>query len=209
MDLADTVLTEIVEHLIADYHAHTILLYGSRSDGSFAADSDYDLAAFAPIENENRNNKLINNSFWDVFVYPESILSSPNKDYLKLRNSRILIQKGTRATEFLAGLDNLFNAGPAQLTPAEIEVRVQWAQKMCARLQRNDIEGNYRRVWLLTTLLEDYFDIRKIWYQGPKKSFIWLRENSIADFQSFKRALIPSASPEDIKKLIQCVFNIE
>src|SRR6187551_1847015 len=206
MDVADTVLTEIVDHLIVDYRAHTILLYGSRADGSFTADSDYDLAAFAPIDNETRNNKLINNSFWDVFVYPESILASPSKNYLELRNSRILIQKGSGATEFLVELENIFNAGPVQLTPAEIEVRAQWAKKMYARLERNDIEGSYQRVWLLTALLEDYFDIRQKWYQGPKKSFIWLRENARADFSIFEQALIPSASPVDIKKLIQCVF---
>jgi len=209
MDLADVALTEIIEHLIGDCRAHTILLYGSRADGSFTTDSDYDLAAFAPVDSEVRNNKLINNSFWDVFVYPESILASPSKDYLKLRNSRILIQKGSGATEFLVELENIFNAGPVQLTPAEIEVRAQWAQKMYTRLQRSDIEGNYRRVWLLTTLLEDYFNIRQLWFQGPKKSFMWLRDNSPTDFQYFERALTPSASPADIKKLIQCVFNID
>lgn len=205
MSLTDPVLAKIVDYLVASYGAHSILLYGSRADGSATADSDYDVAAFAPVENEIRNNQLIDGAFWDVFVYPEELLLSPTKEYLKLRGSQILVQESTKARDFLTGLDDLFDAGPAALSEQEVAVRVQWAEKMLARIQRNDIEGNYRRAWLLTTLLEDYFEFRQIWYQGPKKSFIWMKEHAPQDFMVFERALLPAAPWEAIKNLVDCV----
>jgi len=36
---------------------------------------------------------------------------------------------------------------------------------MALRMRRSDIEGNFRRAWLLTALLEDYFRLRGMWYQ--------------------------------------------
>lgn len=208
MYLTDPVLAQITDYLVAKYGTHTILLYGSRADDSATPDSDYDVAAFAPVDKEIRNNQLIENAFWDVFVYPEALLVSPTKEYLKLRNSQILLQTSTHADEFLAGLDCLFSAGPAGLTEQEVEVRAQWARKMLARIRRNDIEGNYRRVWLLTTMLEDYFDVRQLWYQGPKKSFIWMKEKAPNDFHIFERALNPTAIHGDIERVVACVFEI-
>lgn len=208
MPLTDPVLVKIVDHLVSQYGAHTILLYGSRADGSATADSDYDVAAFAAVEHEIRNNAFIDDAFWDVFIYPEPLLASPTKEYLKLRNSQVLVQKSNHADDFLAGLDKLFDAGPAVLTEQEIAVREQWAAKMLARIQRDDIEGNYRRVWLLTTILEDYFDLRQLWYQGPKKSFVWMKEKAPSDFHLFERALSPAAVHSDIERVVRCVFDI-
>ncbi|MEN0036571.1 MAG: nucleotidyltransferase domain-containing protein [Cellvibrio sp.] len=208
MPSTDPVLVKIIDYLVAQYGAHTILLYGSRADGSATADSDYDVAAFAAVEHEIRNNEFIDDAYWDVFVYPEALLASPTKEYLKLRSSQILVQKSNHADDFLADLDKLFDAGPAVLTEQEIAVREQWAAKMLARIQRDDIEGNYRRVWLLTTILEDYFDLRQLWYQGPKKSFVWMKENAPNDFYLFERALSPAAVHSDIECAVRCVFDI-
>jgi len=67
---------------------------------------------------------------------------------------------------------------------------------------RQDIEGAYRRTWLLTVLLEDYFHLRHRWYQGPKKSFQWLGENNPETYRAFEVALSPAASDDSIHRLI-------
>ncbi|BAZ21637.1 hypothetical protein NIES4073_25150 [Kalymmatonema gypsitolerans NIES-4073] len=46
---------------------------------------------------------------------------------------------------------------------------------MLKRISQRDIEADYRRVWLLYTLLEDYFALRQKWYLGSKESWNWLK----------------------------------
>lgn len=201
----DPILCSIVEHLVSLHGAHTILLYGSRADGSATPDSDYDLAAFAPISAQVHEARQVDGAYLDLFVYPEAMMRSPTQELLPLRGSKVVAQRDEQVQAFLRGLDMLFARGPEPLAPDEIEVRRSWAMKMAARCQRGDVEGNYRRVWLLHALLEDYFQIGGMWYQGPKKALNWLKEFDALAFQSFSEALEPGASHESILRLVRVV----
>jgi hypothetical protein len=75
-------------------------------------------------------------------------------------------------------------------------------------MRRQDIEGNYRRAWLLTALLEDYFCVRGMWYEGPKKAIHWLRAYDFATLQALEKALQPAAPPELIDPLVARVIDI-
>jgi predicted nucleotidyltransferase len=198
---SDPVLRKVCDDLVTVHGAHTILLYGSRADGSATHDSDYDLAAFAPTEKTMRDARLMNGAYLDIFVYPESMLKNPGEELLKLRGSRVILQRVGEADAFLRALDQLFERGPERLPPDEIQARKIWALKMASRSQRGDTEGNFRRAWLLVALLEDYFLIRGRWYQGPKKALLWLQECDPATWQAFSSALQPNASQESINNL--------
>lgn len=200
------VLQQIIQHLTAQYQAHTIILYGSQADGSATAASDYDVAAYAPVATEIHDNAERHGVHWDVFIYPEAALATPAAADLKLRQGHILLQRGTQAQDFLAGLEAIYQVGPPALPPEDALVRQQWAEKMLGRIGRGDVEGHYRRAWLLMSLLEDYFAIRGRWYQGPKKSFAWLAANTAEDFTAFERALRPEAGLDDIRRLTARVF---
>ena len=201
----DPIIENICKELVALRAAHTILLYGSRSDGTAAADSDYDIAAFATIDKPLQIARHVAGAYLDVFIYPEPILLKPNEEHLKLRGSHVLLQRGTEAQDFLSRLEDVFNLGPGPLPADEIAMRKAWAHKMLVRLQRADDEGNYRRVWLLTALLEDYFHIRSLWYLGPKKSLRWLQQHDAGTFVAMQLALKPNASVESITALVQLV----
>ena len=203
----DLLLQRICQGLVANHLAHTILLYGSRADGSATADSDYDIAAFAPIAAAVRDARRVDGSFIDVFIYPEAELSSCREDLLRLRNSAVLIQRGSEAHHFLTKLDELFRRGPESLPADEIAARQVWAQKMAERARRGDPEGDYRRVWLLYALLEDYFSIRGQWYQGPKKALKWLQAFDAATHAQFVAALAPGASQESLEALVHRVVR--
>lgn len=190
----DRLLHEVCAALTRDSHAHTILLYGSRADGTANEFSDYDVAAFANVRLTTRDTRIVDGQFLDVFVHPEAVLRSPTKEHLTLRGSRILLQRGTEAADFLASLDAIFERGPEPLRADEIVARRTWARKMSLRMRRGDIEGDFRRVWLLTALLEDYFLMRGMWYQGPKKSFQWLRTADPLTYRAFEEALKLGAS---------------
>ena len=201
----DPLLQQVCQSLIEERGAHTILLYGSRADGSATETSDYDLAAFAPIGAVLRDARRVDGSFLDVFVYPEAELQTCREDQLRFRGSQILLQRSSEADEFLTKLDELFAKGPERLSPDEIAARMVWAEKMLERAQRGDVEGNYRRVWLLYALLEDYFQIRGKWYQGPKKALKWLEAFDPVTHGLFASALMPGAGPESVGALVRHV----
>jgi len=73
---------------------------------------------------------------------------------------------------------------------------------MSLRMRRGDLEGDFRLVWLLTALLEDYFVLRGMWYQGPKKSFQWLRTSDAPTYRAFEKALEPGASFDAIDRAV-------
>jgi predicted nucleotidyltransferase len=202
---ADQILDHVYQDLVAAHAVHTILLYGSRADGSAGADSDYDVAAFGPIDSSFRVARLVDGAYLDVFVYPEAFLLDPTEEYLKLRGSHVILQRGAEAEDFLSKLEEIFRRGPAPLPPDEIEARKVWAHKMAARMQRADLEGNYRRVWLLTALLEDYFHLRGLWYQGPKKALRWLQQFDVPTYDAMHLALEPNASKEAVSSLVHRV----
>ena len=74
---------------------------------------------------------------------------------------------------------------------------------MLDRLRAGDAEGNYRRVWLLTALLEDYFVFRNRWYEGPKAAFNWLRRHRPDVCAKFASALEPDADLSAIRDLVR------
>ena len=134
--MTDDLLDRIGRNL-ALQGAHTILLYGSRADGSANAHSDYDVAAFAPVDRTRRDTRVVDDCFLDVL-----------------------------------------------------------------RSRRGDVEGDYRRAWLLTALLDDDFVTRGRGFEGPKKSLQWLRVNVPALHRAFEVALRPGASVESIDELV-------
>jgi hypothetical protein len=202
---SDPTLEQLCDELMSAHAVHTILLYGSRADGSATVDSDYDVAAFGPTDKAFRVARTVGATYLDVFVYPESVLIAPTEDHLKLRGSHVIVQRGVEAAEFLATLDELFQLGAKPLPADENAVIRVWAHKMLARIKRSDAEGNYRRVWLLTALLEDYFLIRGLWYQGPKKALRWLEEFDVPTHNAMLHALEPNASHEAISSLVHLV----
>lgn len=199
-------LRTLCNELVQDGGAHTVLLYGSRANGSEDQDSDCDIAAFAPREDTGRDTRVVDGVFLDVFIYPESVLlQRPATEFLKLRQSVVLVQRGQEAEQFLQRLEALFIQGPLALPADEISARKTWAWKMVARMERGDAEGHYRRAWLLTSLLEDYFALRGHWYEGPKKALRWLHTNEPATAAAMEAALQPGASSASVRHAVASV----
>lgn len=204
---AGSVIDRLTQELLAIHGVHTILLYGSHADGSAGPDSDYDIAAFGPVAQPSRIARLDAGGYLDIFIYPEALLFQPGDELLKLRGSKVIVQREAQADELLRRLEELFRRGPVPLAADEIAARKVWARKMLARIGRADPEGNYRRAWLLQALLEDYFHIRGRWYEGPKKALRWLAQFEPAAYQAFCGALEPGASLASIATLVDVVVG--
>jgi predicted nucleotidyltransferase len=204
------VLDWLLKDLVLEHEAHTVLLYGSRADGSAREDSDYDVAAFGPVTEPFRIARRFNGAYLDVWVYPESELQiSPGVEHLRLRGSKILLQRDSEADAFLSRLEQYFLQGPRPLRPGEGAARKVWAHKTLARAVRGDPEGNYRRLELIQVLLENYFHVRGRWYQGSNKSLLWLQQFDPPAFRSFCKALEPGADIHAFAELVQLMVGEE
>lgn len=202
---ADPLIARLRDELTQRHGAHTILLYGSHADGSASPASDYDLAGFADVPRTLRDARVVQGRYLDAFIYPEALLSQPTVENLHMRGAVVLTQRGELATQFLAKLDALHAAGPEPKPEDELQAVRTWAWKMLARLERGDVEGNYRRHWLLMALLEDYYLLRHQWYLGPKKSLLALQQADPPTYAAFDAALRPDAQVQALRHLVRLV----
>lgn len=138
----------------------------------------------------------------DIFIYPTTRLYSPDADMLHVRDGVVLLERDGLGTAFLDGLKAVFEDGPSPLPSDEIEARRNWSWKMLDRAARGDVEGNYRRAWLLMWLLENYFLLRGQWYRGSKQALNHLQDSQPRSYALFERALAPGASHMEIEALV-------
>ena len=207
MSSTQAVLDKALSELVNVHHAHTILLYGSRANGTHATDSDYDIAAFARCEKGIRIARETPDGFLDAFVYPDTALSAAVPEHFKLLGGRLLLDRDGRAAEFLRRVEEVHRRGPEALSADEVQMRVVWAHKMVARASRRDPEGDFRRAWLLTALIEDHFAINGRWYEGPKKALAWLQANDAALYEAYVAALRPNASSAQLRVLVDTAYG--
>lgn len=197
-------LDDIAARLREQHGCHTAILYGSRARGDAGPASDYDVAGFADTTAVERITGAWRSGYLDVFVYPESKLAA-SAEMLHMRGGKVLFQRDRAGDEFLAALEAVRAAGPEALPESELTARRNWAWKMLDRARLGDPEGNYRRAWLLTALLEDYFHLRGLWYEGSKKSLVFLAASEPEVCAKFEAALLPGASLDTIAGLVEAV----
>ncbi len=201
----DPLLTKIEHDIIQNYKCHTIILYGSRARGEATSTSDYDILAIRKNGDLERDCRLFENVYLDIFVYSEEAVKNPDTSLIRIKDGIVLRQKNNMGDNLLTKIKAIFIANPP-ITPAWEKHEINtWVMKMLDRAKQNDIEGNFRRHWLLHDLLECYFKLRDKWYLGPKQSFQWLDKNDLKTYTAFNEALKPNATFNEIEKLISYV----
>jgi hypothetical protein len=194
-------------YLTEQFGCHTAILYGSRARDDWDALSDIDVIAFRDAGEAGHIAHRWHDLYLDLFIYPTA--TKPAPDWLRLHGGRVLFQRGSDGDEILAAVGGMLAAGPEHLSADDARTGRLWAEKMLARAEKDDPEGDYRRHWLLTALLEDYFALRGRWYLGPKRSLALLQREEPRDFAVFCRALEPSASIADIRAAVVMVIRVE
>jgi predicted nucleotidyltransferase len=201
----DPLLKKIEHDIIQNYKCHTIILYGSRARGEATSTSDYDILAIRENGDLERDCRLFENFYLDIFVYSEEAIRNPDTSLIRIKDGIVLRQKDSMGDDLLVKIKSIFNAGPPATPTWEKHEINTWVMKMLDRAKQDDIEGNFRRHWLLHDLLECYFKLRDKWYLGPKESFQYLKKSDMQTYVAFNKALQSDASFDEIEKLISCV----
>jgi len=194
---------ELIREMQDRLGCHSVILYGSLARGVSDAASDIDLVGFRDIAQTFREAGWRQGLYVDLFIY--STGQAADEAMLCVRGGKVLCQRDSFGDDFLERLERVFQLGPVPLPDYEKRARKVWAFKMLARARKDDPEGHYRRSWLLTALLEDYFRLRDQWYLGPKQSFKILREKDLDTDAAFAAALEPGADLQRLEELVKRV----
>ncbi len=203
----DVVLDSIIDELKTKHHCHTIILYGSRARGDYTLISDYDVAGISSSGKKQRIARFDDKHqvYLDVFVYPESELSLLNDEHLNMADGVVIIEQDAFGTNLLTQLKQMINK-PELISDNEINVRKVWYKKMADRAAIGDIEGRYRHIWAIFTILEDYFVFNSVRYQGPKKAFQYLEQHDRKTLALFNEVLNNTTNVDALNRLIERVI---
>lgn len=205
----DKVLDLIVDELKSNYHCHTIILYGSRARGDYTSTSDYDVAGISASGEKRRIARFddVHSVFHDIFVYSEDDFSSIKEEHLNMADGIVIIDHNDFGKNLILKLRQIVNE-PDLISKNEIQVRKVWYQKMLARASVVDLEGRYRHIWAIFTIIEDYFAFQGLRYHGPKKAFQYLEDNDPETLLLFKNVLEDTKDLNALNHLISRVVGL-
>ena len=202
----DAGFAKMLEQLIADisdrHNLHTIILYGSHARDEANNASDIDVAGFSDSVAETIHDaRDWNGTYLDLFIYQTGELEHL-ADLRKLRGGLVLKQRDGAGDVLLADIDAFNKAGPACLSDHERHSRLNWMRKMLSRIRAGDNEARYRHAWLLMDLLESYFNLRGLWFDGPKLAFAWLQQHDREWLALYEKALTDDAGCSYLEQAI-------
>lgn len=192
--------------LADDLGFHTAILYGSYVRGDWDVASDIDVVAFGDGAEPTRAAGRWRGMFLDLFVYPADAEATP--DWLRIHDGRVLFQRDDEGDRVLAAVTALHEAGPPLLDRDAVRTRRLWLEKMLARAAKGDVEGDFRRHWLLSTLLEDYCAFRRRWYLDPKQTLLALERENPEGLAVLGAAFEPGATLEAIGAAVALVVSV-
>lgn len=203
----DERLLNIIQDIKVKYKCHTFILYGSRARGESTNTSDYDIIAIREQGEFERDCRVFDGFYLDAFIYSEEAIKNPDVSFIRIKDGIVIFQKNHMGDTLLTKIKSIFQQGAPKTAAWEKHEITTWTGKMLQRAAENDIEGNFRRHWLLYDLLQCYFKMRDLWYLGPKESFRWLQANDPITYLAFEIALKSDSSLSDIQKLISNVVS--
>ncbi|MBR3355703.1 MAG: nucleotidyltransferase domain-containing protein [Oscillospiraceae bacterium] len=180
---------KILAYLKDTYQPDAIIAYGSFADGSANKNSDFDALVIADKERMH-DSSVIDGIVLDVFIYPPDTFRQnyDPEEFVQVWDGNILLDtNGVAASLQKQVLDYI--AHIPRKTAEEISQEVSWCEKMLSRTMREDAEGYYRWHWVLFDSLEIYFDVKGLYYYGPKKALRFLEQTDPESFRIYTKAL--------------------
>ncbi|MGY0216576.1 nucleotidyltransferase domain-containing protein [Endozoicomonadaceae bacterium StTr2] len=203
----DSITEQAVEEVVARYHPHTVIVYGSRARGEATASSDIDILCFVDSPEVTKDARLFNGVFLDAWIYSTDAMKPDEPEFLRLGDGVCVRDIRGAGQPFLDAIQHRISRGPERLTDEDKQHTREWVMKMMARTGQDDIEAYYRNSWLQIELLPIYFQLRDLWYFGPKKGFAWLKNNDPDGYQLFESTYANPRSKHDLDRLVRYVTD--
>lgn len=201
-------IDKVKDYLIEKYNCHSIVLHGSYANNTETSESDIDLICFSDECESENDTSIFQGVQLDAWIYSTKMIEN-SEELLHIRDGKVIHDEKGLSYKLLQEINEVFNKGPKKKTDEEKEFLVSWMKKMLRRAGKGDIEGDFRCHWLLVDSLEIYFNLRDLWYLGPKKSLIWLNDNDKITYELYREALNIGSSFTKVEKLIKRVSNKE
>jgi len=200
--MKEKLLLDLVEKLKKEYRCKAIILYGSYADETYIETSDLNILCFAEVDNVIADTSIFNGIQLDLWIYPMDCLNG-YETLGKLHEGKILYEVDSLGTILLEKIKTHVER-EFEISSEEIDRLKSWCYKMMSRIEVGDIEGNYKKIWLMNDLLPIYFQMKKRWYLGPKKSFVWLKKNDKKVYLMFEK--LYGGNDEALKEIIEEIF---
>jgi predicted nucleotidyltransferase len=204
----DSLLQLALEDLVQQYRPHTVIAYGSRVRNRATDSSDIDLACYCDITEGIKDARLFHGVYLDAWIYPTSSMDNIDEGDLRFEDGCLLLDQRGLGEKFLQRVRDKLHQGPKPQSQSDIQHTTEWIHKMLLRAANNDLDGQYRKVWLQFQLLEIYFQLRGKWFLGHKKSFEYLRKNDLKVFDLFEQVYADKMDFDKLHKLASAVVNL-
>lgn len=198
-------LDKILHYISQTYHPVSIILYGSYADGTNCESSDFDALVISRDHDVWHDTSFVSGIQLDVFIYPESFFEGDYncEDFVQIKDGQIIVDVN-HSGELLKKRVLSYVESLPRKSKQEIQCDIDWCEKMLVRAKRPDVEGMYRRHWLLIDSLEIFCNAVNHLYTGPKKSLLWMEKNYPMEFACYKRAL-SDFNDESLASWIACL----
>lgn len=199
-------MDEIITYLVETYSPSGIIVYGSFANGTSSLNSDFDALLIYDGDEPLHDHSIIHGTQLDVFLYPKSTFENAYaiSDFIRVWDGQIVLDRDGLATQLKERAAAQIRSYPGK-SIEENRKNLAWCEKMLARTERADAEGLYRLHWLLVDSLEIYFDLRGLYYFGPKKAIRQLQQMDPVSADTYYRAL-KEPTRENLADWIRCLI---
>jgi len=195
---------EAKKYLEKKYNPKLIILYGSFSSNTENELSDIDMACFSDVAEESHDSSKIGLFLLDAWIHPLAELKRPGK-YLHFLPCQCLHDELEVFEKFTKSIEKARRKKQKPIKKNEKDILDPWIEKMIKRSTLEDEEAYYRYNWLIHDFPELYCKYLNIYYDGPKKTINYLRENDVDTFRQYSNLL---KNGKDIEKMRQLYDSI-
>lgn len=183
-------MDEIITYLKAKYKPISLIVYGSYANGTNNLNSDFDALLICDKGETCHDHSKVNGIELDVFIYPKSVFESDYdvEEFVQVWDGNIIVDNMGLAKSLQEKVREFIRNYPAK-SNEDNEHSLVWCEKMLNRTKRNDAEGLYRLHWLLIESLEIYFNLKGMYFFGPKKAIRQMEEMDSLSSKIYYNAL--------------------
>lgn len=196
-------MESMIQFLRQKYNPLGMIVYGSFASATNNLGSDFDAMLIWDGAEQLHDHSIVNGTQLDVFLYPRAMFEGEYdiEEFIRVWDGLIVFDDTGLIHEIKekAGAQVLGYPGKSR---EENQRNLAWCEKMLGRIRRRDMEGLYRLHWLLVDSLEIYFDLKGLYYFGPKKAIRQMQDTDPVSGELYHRALAESTE-ENINAWIQ------